>query len=233
MKNQLGGNNASRFRASLSHSTRHRLILTARKQTGEHLNKLVAGLFEHLDDAFFEPADVLSSDLMQSGFIYSIRELKQVRESVADNFVRQVQKNLDAFFATESVAIRKRADIFHQLDKKSGVLALMNHTELEEDLAVCTVIAKGEQRYQNALQQLNVLWASFTGGEVTTNSKNPVGPCVLANQFRVALAIWPGDHIVKPVVYDVFYEYVIARLGELYQGLIDDMRGAGVQPVDS
>ena len=233
MNRQRSGNNTSRSGVSLSQSTRHRLILAARKQTGEHLNRLVAKFFEHLDEAFFEPAGALSSDLMQSGFIYSIRELKQLRESVSNAFVGQVQKNLDRFFAAEPVAISKKADIFHRLDKKSGSLALMNHTELEEDLAVLTVIAKGEQRYQNALQALNVLWASFTGGEVTTNSKNPVGPCSLANQFRVALAIWQGDHIVKPVVYDVFYEYVIAHLGELYQGLIDDMRGAGVKPVDS
>ena len=233
MNSQQDGNNASRPTPSLSHSTRHRLILAARKQTGEHLNKLVARLFEHLDDAFFDPAEALSGELMQSRFVYSIRELRQLRESVSNTFVRQVQKNLDRFFATESAPISKTADIFHQLDNKSGSLALMNQVELEEDLAVCTVIAKSEQRYQNALQQLNALWASFTGGKVSTNSRNPVGPSFLTNQFRKALAVWPGDHIVKPMVYDVFYEYVLTKLGELYQGLIDDMRGAGVEPGDS
>ena len=45
-------------------------------------------LFEHLDDAYFEPADVLSSDLVGTRFIYSIRELRQLSEPVSDTFVR-------------------------------------------------------------------------------------------------------------------------------------------------
>ena len=184
MNTHHGGNNAPRSRASLSQSTRHRLILAARKQTGEHLNRLMGKLFEHLDDAYFEPADVLSSDLVGTRFIYSIRELRQLSESVSDTFVRQVQKNLDRFFATESGAVSKKQDMLHQLDRKPALLALMNHIELEEDLAVLTVIAKGEQRYRNPLQLLSGLWASFTGDEVTTNSKNPVTAAPIAARLN-------------------------------------------------
>lgn len=206
--------------------------MAASRQTGEQLDKLVTSVFEHLDDALFEPAGVPYSDLQQSRFLYSVRELRQLRESVSNTFVRQVQKKLEGFFAGDLAAVGKQADYLRHPDKRPVSLELVKHTELEEDLAVLTVIAKGEHRYQNALEQLNGLWSSLTWGQAVVSAKNPLGPNFLTNQFRSALAVWSGDHIVKPLVYDVFYEYLVAQLGELYQGLIDDMRAAGVQPVD-
>ncbi len=232
MNKQQSANSSTRPAVPLSQSTKRRLVLAARKQTGEQLHRLLPSVFECLEDAFFNRAETPSSDVLQSRFIYSIRELRQLREPVSNAFVRQVQKNLDRFFATDSDFAGEQSDDYHHPDKDSDSLALMNRTELEEDLAVLAVIAKGEQRYQNALEQLTALWASFIGRPVMVNTENPLRPGFLVNQFRAALAVWQGDHVVKPVVYDTFYEYVIAQLGELYQGLIDDMRAAGVQPVD-
>lgn len=79
MNKQQTGNSSSRSVVSLSQSTRRGLIFTARKQTGERPVKLVTRFFEHLDDAFLEPADVPSTDVLQGHFIYSIGELKQLR----------------------------------------------------------------------------------------------------------------------------------------------------------
>ena len=216
----------------MNQSARRELMLTARKLTMEHLDKLVDSFFAHLDDLIFEPAEVLSGDSTRSGFIYAVRDLKQLREPVSHGFVRETLKNLERFLTTDLTVADSYTDALQRQYKEPVSLQLMNHTELEEDLAVLTVISKGEQRYRNPLEKWNDLLASLTGAEKVSNADNPLGPSFLANQFREALAIWPADYVVRPVIYDVFYEYVITQLGDLYQGLIDVMLKAGVQPLE-
>ncbi len=209
---------------------RRRLLLSAREQAARELDRLTNHALEKLDDVLFEHAEKAASVALQSHFISAVRELRQLRRPLASAFSKQMQKEFDQFFATELLGTHKpAAHSYHNED--TDALTLMNNVELEEDLAVLAIIAKGEKFYHNALGQLTGLWASLMGRHRLAVADIPVGPDTLANQFRRALAIWPGYQAIKPVVYDVFYEHVVARLGGLYQKLIDDMQQAGIKPV--
>jgi len=227
---QQAGNNLTQSTSKVDQLTARRLVLAAREQTVPVLNELLGGAFEHLDDALFERAQKASSDAMQSRFIQAVPELKQLRYLRISHTLFVVQINLDHFLVVASAAGKKSAGTQYPDTTPDG-LTLLNNSELEEDLAVLSVIAQGEKRHHNVLEQLSALWASLTGRQAVANADNPIGPDFLANQFRLALAIWPVDQVVSPVIYDVFYEHVIACLGELYQKLTDDLRNAGVQPV--
>lgn len=229
MNEQQAGNNSTNTVSSMDQSTVRRLVLAAREEAVRVLSQLLGSAFEHLDDALFEHAEKSPNDAVQNRFIHAVRELRQLRKPVSAAFLQQVQINLEHFFAVGHAADRYPDNLQHP-DPSPDVLALLNNSELEEDLAVLTVIAKGEKHHHYGLGQLTALWASFTGRQAMATAENPIGPDSLANQFRLALAVWPGEPVVRPVIYEVFYEYVIAALDELYQKLANDMREAGVQP---
>src|SRR5690606_11306234 len=111
-------------------------------------------------------------------------------------------------------------------------LALVDHDELEEIVAIDAMVAKAEKDHGVALMALNARLETLVRGEVNLKT-NPVGPSRLCHSFFDATQLLELDIKAKLVLFKLFDRHVISGLSGLYgagntllveQGIMPKMR---------
>lgn len=201
------------------------LVTACRSHIAETLPRLMQELFEHIDDELYQLADKSSSDVLQTRYFDAMRELRKLRDTIEQAFLRNHLSGFEGFW-TQPAAVEDTGS----LDDAGDELSLVAEDELEENLAVSGMVSKAENRYHRELFALNMRFAQIAGIPDLTTKQNPVGPAALAEGFRSALRLWDGDLSVRLVVFKLFDRYVMGYVGGMYDDLNDTLMEAGVLP---
>lgn len=216
--------NTSGARRRVTDAKVHELVTACRKRIAETLPRLMQELFEHVDDELYQLADKSASDVLQTRYFDAMRELRKLREPIENGFLDKQLTQYEGFWQHPQAAEEKA--VADQDDE----LALVDEEELEENLAVSSMVSKAENRYHRELFALNMRFAQMVGIPDLTTRQNPVGPNSLAEGFRSAMRQWSGDLGVRLVVFKLFDRYVMGYIGGLYDDLNDALVEAGVLP---
>lgn len=197
------------------------------------LQQLVQTLFDHTDDALFELADKAVSNAEQNMFFESMREVRIKRRGIEQALARDAHEG----FRCLGLGIEHRiSDVPVVEDANSANLALVDHDELEEMVAVDGMIGKAEKEYGHALVALNARIETLTNGHPVTLKSNPIGPAHLCNSFLEATHALELDIKAKLVLFKLFDRHVISGLGSVYdaanallveEGVLPRMRRGG------
>ncbi|HEX5123123.1 MAG TPA: DUF1631 domain-containing protein [Rhodanobacteraceae bacterium] len=201
------------------------LLKLVRGISQKRINGLVSTLFENVDDALFDLAERAGSNALQTEFFDGMREVRKKRQLVERLFQDQAAKNFTEF--AEGKLKSAKPDVAPQA---SGGLSLVDDQELEESLAVSSMVAKAENRLQRSLYQINQRLGVIIGGGKVEDSNNPIGPAVLGSAFRFAVKEFTVNVQVKLIVYKLFDRYVMAGLEPLYEEVNIELIRAGVLP---
>ena len=203
------------------------LLVTVRGLATKRLHALASNMFENIDDALFDLAEKAENNAAQTQFFDGMREVRKKRAIVERTFLGQVARDLADFSAgrthapeTETVS-RPLANI---------ELSLVGENELEESLAITSMIGKNEQRLARALFAVNQRLSVICGGARMDDATNPVGPASLASAFRQAMRELMVEVRVKLIIYKLFDRYVLAGIDELYDDINNELAAAGVLP---
>src|SRR3954470_2710227 len=191
----------------------------------KRINGLVSTLFENVDDALFDLAERAGSNALQTEFFDGMREVRKKRQLVERLFQDQAAKNFTEFAEGKLKAVKPEAS-----PQASGGLSLVDDQELEESLAVSSMVAKAENRLQRSLYQTNQRLGVIIGGGKVEDSSNPIGPAVLGQAFRTAVRELQVNVQVKLIIYKLFDRYVMAGLDPLYEEVNVELIRAGVLP---
>ena len=192
----------------------------------KRINALVGTLFENVDDALFDLAERAGSNAVQTEYFDGMREVRKKRQLVERLFQDNATKAFNEFADGKLKAVK--AEVAPQ-GSNSG-LALVDDVELEESLAVTSMVAKAENRLQRALYQVNQRLSVIVGGGKVEDSSNPIGPAVLGNAFRGAIREFDVNVQVKLIIYKLFDRYVMAGLEPIYDEVNVELIRAGVLP---
>ncbi len=128
------------------------LLVTVRGLATKRLHALASNMFENIDDALFDLAEKAENNAAQTQFFDGMREVRKKRAIVERTFLGQVARDLADFSSG-----RTRAP-----DTDAGArplanieLSLVGENELEESLAITSMIGKNEQRLARALFAVN------------------------------------------------------------------------------
>jgi len=201
------------------------LLKLVRGISQKRINGLVSTLFENVDDALFDLAERAGSNAVQTEYFDGMREVRKKRQLVERVFQEQAAKYFTEFAEGKLKAVRP--DVAPQA---SGGLSLVDDTELEESLAVSSMVAKAENRLQRSLYQINQRLGVIIGGGKVEDANNPIGPAVLGQAFRFAVREFQVNVQVKLIVYKLFDRYVMASLEPLYEEVNIELIRAGVLP---
>lgn len=208
-----------------------RIVGECRNLIANTLPKLIAELFDQLDDALYELADKSSNNALQTSYFDALRVLRKERVRVDKEFTRQVVAAFDGFWLTGRVETVRRS--LDELSQESE-MELLDNDDLEDSLAVTNMISKSENRYS---QEISVLGQRFsyllTGGRQEVGSgeeKIPLEPAVICNAFQSAMLDVPVELPVKLVVYKHFEKHVIPFLGRLYDEISLILSKSGISP---
>jgi hypothetical protein len=204
------------------------LLNNVRDIAGRRLQILINGMFEHVDDALFDLAEKAENNAAQMHYFDGMREVRKRRPMVERSFLAQVSRDLTDFAAN----YRNNASgpSTPSLPIGSVELSLVADNELEESLAITSMIGKNETRLTRELFAVNQRLSVIYGGIKIDDSSNPVGPAALSQAFRQAMRELNAEMRVKLIIYKLFDRYVLASLDELYQEVNGELVRAGVLP---
>ncbi|MFC4528455.1 DUF1631 domain-containing protein [Dyella halodurans] len=204
------------------------LLNNVRDVAGRRLQILINGMFEHVDDALFDLAEKAENNAAQMHYFDGMREVRKRRPIVERSFLTQVSRDLSDF--SSNYRSNSTTGSSSPLPIGSVELSLVADNELEESLAITSMIGKNETRLTRDLFAVNQRLSVIYGGIQIDDSSNPVGPSALSQAFRQAMRELSAEMRVKLIIYKLFDRYVLASLDELYQEINAELIKAGVLP---
>lgn len=203
------------------------LLVAVREMTLKETGNLVAALLDNVDDTLFDLAEKAESNASQTEYFDGMRETRKRRPRIERLFGERVAHGFSDFAAGR----QPRGSDAQRAFSASGELSLVDDRELEESLAVSSMVAKADGRLSSALMALNQRMSVLSGGRVTTNGNNPLGPSALTEAFREALGELTDVNIrVRLIILKMFERYVLNVLDTLYHDVNARLVQAGVLP---
>ena len=201
------------------------LLHAVRDSAGRRLQQFLSNMFEHVDDALFDLAEKAENNAAQMHYFDGMREVRKRRPAIERSYLAKFSRDLTDFAAQRRQEPAPNASFLGTVE-----LSLVADNELEESLAITSMISKNESRLARDLFAVNQRLAVICGGVKVDESTSPVGPAALSQAFREAMRELPAEMRVKLIIYKLFDRYVLSGLEELYAELNTLLAKAGVLP---
>ncbi|MFC5438055.1 DUF1631 domain-containing protein [Rhodanobacter umsongensis] len=202
------------------------LLNAVRSIAGKRLQQWIGNAFEHVDDALFDLAEKAENNAAQMHYFDGMREVRKRRPAVERSFLGTINRDLGEL-AHPAQPPQASAGV---MSSGPVELSLVADNELEESLAITSMIGKNESRLSRDLFAVNQRLSVICGGHKVDDASNPVAPAILSQAFRQALHELSADMRVKLIIYKLFDRYVLSSLEELYQEINAELVRAGVLP---
>ncbi|RAN80934.1 hypothetical protein B5P43_03715 [Bacillus sp. SRB_336] len=202
------------------------LLNAVRSIASKRLQQWIGNAFEHVDDALFDLAEKAENNAAQMHYFDGMREVRKRRPAVERSFLAAISRNL----AELAHPAQPPQPSPGSLPSGTVELSLVADNELEESLAITSMIGKNESRLSRDLFAVNQRLSVICGGHKIDDASNPVAPAILAQAFRQALHELSADMRVKLIIYKLFDRYVLSSLEDLYQEINAELVRAGVLP---
>lgn len=202
------------------------LLNAVRGIAGKRLQQWIGNAFEQVDDALFDLAEKAENNAAQMHYFDGMREVRKRRPAVERHFLGTINRKIGEL--THPTASPQQTSTSASLG--SMELSLVADNELEESLAITSMIGKNDSRLSRDLFAVNQRLSVICGGHKVDDASNPVAPAALAQAFRQALHELTADMRVKLIIYKLFDRYVLSMLEELYHEINTELVRAGVLP---
>ncbi|MGY4533783.1 hypothetical protein ACVW0Y_002916 [Pseudomonas sp. TE3786] len=198
-------------------------LIHVRDKAAQQLKQALQALFDNADDTLFEMADRATSNAEQNAFFEAMRDLRLKRKGIERGFL---QKVFETFANLNQYEIGRAP----QLDAVSfDTLALIQNDELEETVAIDSMVAKVMSRDAVALGHLTTRINAMVSKKLDDKT-NPLGPTVLCEYFLEACSRLGVEIKVKLIILKLFEKYVLTDLDQLYADTNQQLIDAGVLP---
>ena len=202
------------------------LISRCRDLAAQSLPKLLCQLFDALDDDLYKLSENATNDTSQATYFNAMRSLRVFRNGLEKSFAKTVLDNYDEFWRSGGLNVL----ITQAQPETTGELSLIGEEELEEKLAVTSMIDKANNRFQRSLYVLNKRFSAMLGLQTLEDGRNPLGPFVIANAFKQEMSAWDGEIVIRIVIYKLFDKHVVSNLDSFYEELNQLLVAAGIMP---
>ena len=202
-----------------------KLLEQIRDHAIHELNTLFTKMLDGADDALFDQADKARSNKDQSLYFDSMRELRIKRQGMEKVFSQELLSNFQKLQKSSEPVSDSNLDEL-PLDNFS----LVQEDELEENLAIDSMVAKATNKNEQALKQIVTRLDTLLANVRVDHSNNPVSPRNICESFREASHALELDIKAKLIVYKLFDRLVVAEFSHLYDGVNENLVKNGVLP---
>jgi Protein of unknown function (DUF1631) len=191
------------------------------------LQPLLQRLFDNIDDALFELADKAEHNSEQNMYFESMREVRIKRRGMELGFSREISETF-----RQLVKITSNPPLLSDKEEVTSVdqLALVEHDELEELVAVDSMVGKAEKAFTTPLYLLTTRLNSLVDGVTVTDSNNPLGPAAVCRAFIEVCSDLEIDIKAKLVLFKLFDRYVMKALDKVYVACNSVLVDGGILP---
>lgn len=196
-----------------------------RDKARQQLQGLLRELFDKVDDAMFELADKANNNQEQNLYFDSMREVRLRRRAMETAFFRSIDIRFAQLLDHNAYRDESPAEKEFSLDD----LSLVKNDDLEEMVAVDSMINKANEQFAEAIQHLTLRIDHLVPVKVYQKN-NPLGVDVICNAFNEATKTLRIDVKAKLVLFKLFDNMVMTKLGGLFQSLNQQLVDANILP---
>lgn len=200
-------------------------LVRLRDASGQSLQKVLANFFDRADDALFELADRASTNVDQTCYFDAMRELRLRRKAMVVSVLQYVSQ---AFNDVGRFKPRQSSGSLDEVDQDS--LSLVDHSQLEQQVATDNLINKLRTRYADQIRLLTVRVNHVIPSIDLADAQMPLSPEVLCGGVAEACADLDIDIRAKLVVLKLFDRLLADTLGDFYQEANRTLVNEGVLP---
>jgi len=197
-----------------------------RDKARQQLQGLLRDLFDKVDDAMFELADKANNNHEQNLYFDSMREVRLRRRTMESAFFRSI----DIRFA-QLLDHNAYRDEVQQEAKEFSLddLSLVQNDDLEEMVAIEGMVNKANEQFAEPIQHLTLRIDHLVPVKVYQKN-NPLGVDVICNAFNDAAKSLSIDVKAKLVLFKLFDNMVMTKLGGVFQALNQLLIEANILP---
>ncbi|MEH6500567.1 MAG: DUF1631 domain-containing protein [Pseudoalteromonas distincta] len=199
-------------------------LLPVRKQSVDFLKAALTTLFDNADDSLFEMADRAGSNSEQTLFFEAMRAVRLQRHKMTKDCSYGLMRELEALNLDVE---RAPAKTLHNFELDS--LSLVQPDELEETVALDSMIGRAETRNAGALSHLSIRFNSLVKRRVDDRDL-PIAPNMLSQVFVEALSDLQLDIKVRLILFKLFERYVLNQVDTFYDDVNKQLIASGVLP---
>lgn len=201
-------------------------IHALRDKARQQLQLYLRELFDKVDDAMFELADKANNNQDQNIFFDSMREVRIRRRAMETAFFRNIDISFARLLDPAAYQDEKRsAEKPFSLDE----LSIVKNDELEEMVAVDGMINKANEQFAELIQHLTLRIDHLVPTKVYQKN-NPLGVDIICSAFTGAAEKLDIDVKAKLVMFKIFDNLVMTKLGKLFEALNQTLIDANILP---
>jgi hypothetical protein len=190
------------------------------------IQPLLQALFDNIDDALFELADKAELNNEQNMYFESMRELRIKRRGMELSFGKELDHAFRALLDSKDQPPTLTSAEHVSVDS----LTLVANDELEELVAVDSMIIKAEREFSQLLKPLTTRMDTLFDQQQITVKNNPFSPTVICYSFIAVCKSLDLDIKAKLVLFKLFDRYVMSSLSQLYESCNQVLIDGGILP---
>lgn len=194
------------------------LLQECRHRVSDHLGRYMADTLERLDDALFARAGKGA----QSRYFDAIREVRLKKDTLQERFLEQVAGGF-------LHGIPRSSDPLRECGTRDQA-SLVDEEQLEEQLAIARAIGRVRSHCASTLAMLDRRMGLLLEDPELEHWENPVGPEAICNALQAACVLLRTGSGIRPVLYTLFDQFLVAEARVLYRDLNRFLAGNGVLP---
>ncbi|MDY0006248.1 MAG: DUF1631 domain-containing protein [Spongiibacteraceae bacterium] len=222
-----GSNNGKDGKGGRSATPLPSLLNQVKEHAVSALDHELERLFASCDDLFFDLSSRASSNAEQNLYFESMREVRIMRAGVAKRFHQELES---VFHAAVAGKLKSRNATSPEVDVSAEHLSLVQHDDLEREVAIAGMVNKANAVYQEQLYALTTRLNVVADKAGLSLSDNPLAPEHLCASFANACDTLDVSIKARIIIYKQFDRLVIGQLGRLYNSANTLLVSAGILP---
>lgn len=200
-------------------------LVRLRDKSGQALKQVLARFFEQADDSLFALADRAGSNQDQTAYFDAMRELRMRRKAMTVSMLQYISQ------AFNDLGRFKPASAGTSLEKvDQDSLGLVDHSELEQQVALDNLTTRLRNRYQEPVRLLAARVRHLVPELDLSDEQMPLSPEVICAAIGEACADLDIDIRAKLVVLKLFERLMVDKLEEFYRDCNRVLIADGVLP---
>ena len=200
-------------------------LIRLRDASARSLTRVMSEFFDSADDVLFGMADRAGSNQDQIAYFDAMRELRLRRKTMTNTMLHWVAR---AFNEIGRFDPMPRSRSLEDVDQDS--LTLLDDNELEQKVAIESLINKLANRYAEPVRLLSARIAHVSGHRDLADRQMPLSPEVICTGLGQASGELDIDIRARLVVLKLFDRLLLDRLSSLYQDTNRMLVAEGVLP---
>ena len=190
----------------------------------KELHDLIRVLMENVDDALFDLSEKVDNDRERTMYFDAMRLVRLKRQGIEEGFDDAMQQAFD------DLILERGSRKSSPADSGELELSLVAHDEIEDQLAIDSMISRARPQFEDELFALRERLRTVLHRKEIDPELNPFDPKAICESFHQACSVLDTEIEVKLILYKLFDKFVMRSLDSFYRRINDYFVQKGVLP---